>query len=292
MSYAPYNSEETAGFVAGHHHHHNNHYSFASAEHQTGGYQGAMPDSSATVPRSSYYVESTTSSSDPATIGFSSGYYYAPTQSYAAASMVADPQFSSTVSTVDSSYSRTSEEPYAHSQMHPPADGPYLPCDFVGMQWCNERFHVDDMMNWINHIQYFHLRNNFPESVMCWYCDVRFEATSTKPKDLLANFQARLTHIREHIVNEGKDENFIRVDCHYAEFLYNAGLISMSTYLNAKTWTDSVQLADGTYRRMPSMEGIYRPPSPREDGSSQQETRQIQVANSQRERRRKRRQVT
>ncbi|RYP58371.1 hypothetical protein DL769_008987 [Monosporascus sp. CRB-8-3] len=80
------------------------------------------------------------------------------------------------------------------------AAGQYLPCDFVGWSACDKTFDVDDLHGWVGHVEQYHLGDNFPRKVMCWFCSKTFKVGKSASKDeCRTNFWNRLQHIQNHI---------------------------------------------------------------------------------------------
>ncbi|KAI1261433.1 hypothetical protein F5Y18DRAFT_204540 [Xylariaceae sp. FL1019] len=94
--------------------------------------------------------------------------------------------------------------------------GIHLPCEFSGHTKCKKSFHVDDFDQWTEHIVSVHLRNQLPEQVSCWFCDgYFFDAQSNRARgDIRLNFEDRMWHIRNHIVEGGMTQYDIRPDPH------------------------------------------------------------------------------
>ncbi|KAI1085334.1 hypothetical protein F5B20DRAFT_140521 [Whalleya microplaca] len=78
---------------------------------------------------------------------------YMPSISYA----------SSTAESADTTYTASNASVY-----HPaPTNYPTLPCEFVGMAYCDETFDPEDTEAWIEHIATVHLLNKLPTKAVC-----------------------------------------------------------------------------------------------------------------------------
>ncbi|RYP40192.1 hypothetical protein DL767_001907 [Monosporascus sp. MG133] len=170
------------------------------------------------------------------------------------------------------------------------ATGAYLPCDFVGWSACNETFDVDDLHGWVGHVEQYHLGDSFPRKVMCWFCSATFNVGRSASKDeRRTNFWNRMQHIQHHIRGGRKGENDIRVDFHYAEHLYSAGLISEEVYRLVRKARDRIPYPDGSRRLVPLVRGTYPSSFVPPERLLQQERAQQMRVDDQREERERRR---
>ncbi|KAJ3568489.1 hypothetical protein NPX13_g6408 [Xylaria arbuscula] len=104
-----------------------------------------------------------------------------------------------------------------------------LPCEFVGYGRCDVTFALDDVANWIEHIVSVHLRDKFPKKALCWFCDdIEFDYKSVGDRRI--NFEQRMWHIRDHIIEEGRRAHEIRPDYHLNKHLYENRLIGEEEY--------------------------------------------------------------
>ncbi|KAI1083931.1 hypothetical protein F5B20DRAFT_359193 [Whalleya microplaca] len=205
-----------------------------SASTAAGGYEyDLQPSTGRTVPRghvpSSSYASSTATGSE-----YSAGYGSYPSESSYAPSMYAP-------STAESAY--TTYPASNASVYHPaPANYPTLPCEFVGMAYCEETFHPEDTEAWIEHIATVHLLNKLPSKAVCWFCDeFTFNSRDEQVQgDRRQNFHNRMYHIRNHIVYDGKTVHDIRPDFYMLEHLHKYGLISEQMYQYYKKWHEKV----------------------------------------------------
>ncbi|RYP55557.1 hypothetical protein DL769_010132 [Monosporascus sp. CRB-8-3] len=74
-------------------------------------------------------------------------------------------------------------ELYVDDQNQIVATGPYLPCDFVRWSQCIVTFDVDDFYGWVEHVEQYHLGDNFPRKVMCWFCSETFKVGKNASKE-------------------------------------------------------------------------------------------------------------
>ncbi|KAI5862371.1 hypothetical protein GGS23DRAFT_97187 [Durotheca rogersii] len=148
--------------------------------------------------------------------------------------------FSATQS-VNSEYTQVTHDTAARQELaYPmPMSGPgtpLLPCEFVGLGGCDEKFGLDETEVWIHHITAFHLRDHLPSKVDCWFCDdFRFNAQNVG-NDRSQNFRQRLMHVREHILTEGMTEHDMRPDYDFARHLHKYNLISDEVLAHILNW--------------------------------------------------------
>ncbi|KAI1144723.1 hypothetical protein F4825DRAFT_342036 [Nemania diffusa] len=115
-----------------------------------------------------------------------------------------------------------------------------LPCEFASYGHCEQVFGLDDVDNWIEHIITDHLQGELPKKVVCWFCD-DFVFDSKYTAGRRQNFSNRMWHIRDHVLIEGCSAKDIRPDHHFNTHLREAGLISESTYLTVRRYTEAPQ---------------------------------------------------
>ncbi|RYO86289.1 hypothetical protein DL764_009028 [Monosporascus ibericus] len=259
-------------------------------EHPNSGYHVSLESETpafgdaATVPRGSTFLPHTTLYD----------FCTSPTRS-SVASDGYEQSYASTLSEASTSYTSVPEAVSEYGmalgdQSQYAATGPYLPCDFVGWSACNEKFDVDDLHGWVGHVEQYHLFDNFPRKVMCWFCSETFKVGKNASKDeRRTNFWSRMQHIQTHIRRDRKGEDDIRVDFHYAEHLHSAGLISEEVYHLARTRRDVIPYPDGSRRLLPLARDIY-PSSFVPQGRLLQQERATQMrVNDPREEKRRRR---
>jgi hypothetical protein len=126
-----------------------------------------------------------------------------------------------------------------NTDLHYPA--PTLPCEFVGYGYCDETFDLDDVDSWINHIISQHLDNHLPKKAVCWFCDdysFDFKDVNCNRRH---NFDNRMYHIREHILEERRMDSKIRPDHHLNDHLRKYGLISDDAYIHARRYDEIAQ---------------------------------------------------
>ncbi|RYO92722.1 hypothetical protein DL766_003452 [Monosporascus sp. MC13-8B] len=265
--------------------------STVALEHENRSYYASLgPETPAfgntdTVPRGSTLLPHATSSS----------YVYDSAASPTRSSVASDGYEHSYVSTRSEASTSLTSVPTVASEYglalgQNAATGPYLPCDFVGWGSCNEIFDVDNLHDWFEHVEEYHLGDNFPRKVMCWFCPKTFKVSKSASKDeRRINFWNRLQHIQKHIKGGAKDENDIRVDFDYAEHLYSAKLITEEVYRLARKATDRISYPDGSRSWVPYIRDIY-PPSfvPQERLLEQERAKQVKVDGQREERERRR----
>ncbi|RDA92604.1 hypothetical protein CP533_0910 [Ophiocordyceps camponoti-saundersi (nom. inval.)] len=119
---------------------------------------------------------------------------------------------------------RQGSEPL-HRQRLPVPDfsSTWLPCEFQKLSRCQERFAVEDVDAWIQHIVHDHLGGKLPAYCICWFCD---RAEFRAGPDRAENYRRRMQHIASHIRNEGKTAAEVRWDFHFLDHLHHHGLVS------------------------------------------------------------------
>jgi hypothetical protein len=102
--------------------------------------------------------------------------------------------------------------------------GSVLWCEFSELMSCHATFSADDEAGWIEH-HANHLHNVFPDRLSCWFCDYpRFMAQHAP--DHRTNFEARMQHIRRHILTEHLTPEHMRPDFSVVAHLHDLGLIN------------------------------------------------------------------
>ncbi|KAI0798289.1 hypothetical protein GGR55DRAFT_582178 [Xylaria sp. FL0064] len=114
----------------------------------------------------------------------------------------------------------------------------HLPCEFVGYSNCDRVFTADETEQWIEHIVADHLHDILPTKCLCWFCD-DFTFDSKQTRDRRTNFDARMYHIRDHIVYEKKTVNDMRPDHFFNKHLRDHSLISEDAYNNVRRWSEA-----------------------------------------------------
>ncbi|KAF2973378.1 hypothetical protein GQX73_g82 [Xylaria multiplex] len=102
-----------------------------------------------------------------------------------------------------------------------------LPCEFVGYSACNRVFEITAVDDWIEHIVSQHFGGNLPTQCGCWFCD---DFILHDFHDLRLNFEHRMWHIRNHMLDEGCTIHDIRPDFYLLGHLNKHGLISTEMY--------------------------------------------------------------
>ncbi|XXG97024.1 Serine/threonine protein kinase [Hypoxylon texense] len=181
---------------------------------------------------------------------------------YSSSNTTESTQYGSVFSSTPSGYSDRSvatqysgyaggDDEYDNLVYNPPAGALILPCELVGLGSCDIAFNYDRAEEWIDHI-IRHLRDKLPLKGACWFCDdFLFDAKATAQGDRHMNFQYRMEHIRGHIA-DGKTANDIRPDYHMIEHLHKNGVISETSYNQAKEWSEMPCKKSG-------MDHIHRP---------------------------------
>ncbi|KAF3014708.1 hypothetical protein E8E14_006776 [Neopestalotiopsis sp. 37M] len=158
----------------------------------------------------------------------------------------------------------------------------FLPCEFVGYTYCDERYDLVDTEKWMNHIINDHLRYQLPTKCACWFCDDWVFDTEVNRLDDLTNFRQRLYHIRDHIAYSGYGIPDIRPDYNFLSHLWSLGMITQKTY------DETLRHREGP---PPNVTGIYRydfvPPERQHDPN--RDTSLVVSESSREERRRGRR---
>ncbi|RWA10937.1 hypothetical protein EKO27_g4167 [Xylaria grammica] len=119
----------------------------------------------------------------------------------------------------------------------PLSPGQTLPCEFVGLGLCDRVFHPTDVDNWIEHIVVDHLDGKVPAKCVCWFCD-DFDFDSDRCHDRMMNFESRMWHIRDHILEDGFTVHDIRPDYHLIDHANRNLLISELTYNSTQRYSE------------------------------------------------------
>ncbi|KAK3321023.1 hypothetical protein B0T19DRAFT_403618 [Cercophora scortea] len=148
------------------------------------------------------------------------------------------PRGSSTSSVATSSVPpRDAPQPIFFAAQHPPASlaaaapapDAHLWCEFSELQSCPVIFRLDDTAAWIQHHARHHLRDTFPATLTCWFCD-HVPFTAARTADRRANFETRMEHIRAHIFDDYLGVYDMRPDFHMIEHMGRQSLIDQATY--------------------------------------------------------------
>ncbi len=137
-------------------------------------------------------------------------------------------------------YTASTNGSFYNMYPNPVAGTVILPCEFVGIGPCDVNFNYDETEAWIEHIIVEHLRDRLPAKAKCWFCDTyEFDVKSSVARnDRRVNFDMRMYHIRDHIIDEGMTANNIRPDFHMLDHLYHHRLITEQRYHEARRWTE------------------------------------------------------
>lgn len=130
------------------------------------------------------------------------------------------------------------------------AGSDHLWCEFSALLSCPATFRLDDEARWIDH-HAAHLRDRFPRTLMCWFCDhVPFvAATSSFSSSSInrnnnaaaaANFDLRMRHIRSHIFDDPRlTSEDTRPDFHVVQHLWEEGLLEEGAYRHAMAYDET-----------------------------------------------------
>ena len=109
-------------------------------------------------------------------------------------------------------------------------------CEFQELLGCNHVFRVDDARGWIDH-HVAHFGHKLPSRLVCWFCDHSpFE--SIHSADRQSNFEERMIHIRDHIVDDFRACDTMRPDFFVIKHLYKYGRLDHQTYLDAVRYSE------------------------------------------------------
>ncbi|KAK3387216.1 hypothetical protein B0H63DRAFT_153182 [Podospora didyma] len=109
-------------------------------------------------------------------------------------------------------------------------------CEFCELKNCAQTFRGDDEAGWIAH-HADHMGDNFPEQLMCWFCDhVPFVAD--RPTERRANFDLRMQHIRAHVFDEYQAAQQMRPDFFVVEHLHKHGRLDEDTFMHAMGYNE------------------------------------------------------
>ncbi|KAF3797426.1 hypothetical protein GCG54_00009399 [Colletotrichum gloeosporioides] len=107
-----------------------------------------------------------------------------------------------------------------------------LGCEFNTWTNCQVSFDLEEVDQWIRHAEDEHLRRKYPSTCICWFCD-DFEFRAEQSLDAGMNFEHRMRHIADHILDGCHFENR-RPDFHFLDHVYDMGLISSEAFALAK----------------------------------------------------------
>ncbi|KAK4102660.1 hypothetical protein N658DRAFT_495375 [Parathielavia hyrcaniae] len=111
-------------------------------------------------------------------------------------------------------------------------------CEFAWLKNCPETFSLDDEIGWIQHHKR-HLRETYPQQLMCWFCDHQPFVTK-HPNGSLAKFEERMEHVRDHIFSDHRlTIQAMRRDLHMVRHLYDHGLLSTERYHAAMAYDET-----------------------------------------------------
>lgn len=108
-----------------------------------------------------------------------------------------------------------------------------LQCEFRYLPHCDQRFGLDEVETWIQHITVRHLRGLLPTYCICWFCDhFKFPANSGRREDRDEAYRMRMLHIASHF-REGKKAFEVRWDFHFLDHVHSHGLITEEAFQRA-----------------------------------------------------------
>ncbi|KAI1750284.1 hypothetical protein F4782DRAFT_252796 [Xylaria castorea] len=129
----------------------------------------------------------------------------------------------------------------------PPRPSPRLLCEFIGYAKCKRTFAPEDFDAWVEHIIIEHMKGKLPVEHLCWFCDdqvFRAEDPSDQGK-IREKFEQSLSHIRDHMVEDGLKAHDIRPDYLMNEHLRESGLISDPVYNRVRRFTELPNVLNG-----------------------------------------------
>ncbi|OIW27409.1 hypothetical protein CONLIGDRAFT_428804 [Coniochaeta ligniaria NRRL 30616] len=98
-------------------------------------------------------------------------------------------------------------------------------CELCVMDNCSATFRIDQTREWIDH-HCRHLKDRYPDRLMCWFCDhVPFVTSGRTNGERYANFYDRMEHIREHISGEYRTSDQMRPDFSMIDYLADNRII-------------------------------------------------------------------
>ncbi|KAM4066899.1 hypothetical protein HRG_000911 [Hirsutella rhossiliensis] len=126
---------------------------------------------------------------------------------------------------------RGPEPPQRQRATVPDFAASWLPCEFHKLSGCEERFILDEVEAWIQHMMVVHLQGILPTFCICWFCDhAKFQAVTERPEDREVAYQARMRHIASHFFWDGKTAADVRWDFHFLDHAHDYGLITESVF--------------------------------------------------------------
>ncbi|PHH63104.1 hypothetical protein CDD81_6255 [Ophiocordyceps australis] len=119
---------------------------------------------------------------------------------------------------------------------------PCLPCDFVVLSGCRQRFRLSQVDDWINHVINVHLDAQLPRNSICWFCDgPPFVALSKGPEHRADAFRSRMQHIAQHF-RDGQTAAQVRPDYRFLDHVRRSGLVSDDGFQMATQKDDDLPL--------------------------------------------------
>ncbi|KAM0256503.1 hypothetical protein ACHAQJ_004914 [Trichoderma viride] len=131
---------------------------------------------------------------------------------------------------------------------------PRLPCEFDQYDDCEETFDLNNVEDWVHHIDSVHLGGILPMNCICWFCDDGdFRAVNGTMHERQRNYTARMRHIADHYHQATTRD--IRPDFDFLDHLHNNGLISEREFDIARNFHEAPQPRDGinTVKPAPSV---------------------------------------
>ncbi|KAI0506873.1 hypothetical protein F5B22DRAFT_622376 [Xylaria bambusicola] len=129
----------------------------------------------------------------------------------------------------------------------PPKPSPRLLCEFIGYGKCKRTFAPVDFDAWVEHITNDHMQGQLPVVHLCWFCDDSvFRAENPRDEgSIKANYVESLSHIRDHLIEDGLQAENIRPDYALNEHLRASGLIPDLVYRRVLEFTELPNIVNG-----------------------------------------------
>lgn len=186
-------------------------------------------------------------------------------------------------SNTSSVYTHTSVSAATTLEQDPLPRMRHLPCEFWGWSGCDVEFPLHASRPWIDHNK-AHLQNKVPKVALCWFCDQCFDLTEPS-NGLGLGYEARMLHIRDHIIHENVNMSDIFPDFAFAAHLHMHRLITNEVYNHAMAWREAIRLPNGSFILVPNVSSIYDRTFIPANRSAQQERAQQLVVDLDKERR-------
>lgn len=114
-----------------------------------------------------------------------------------------------------------------------------IPCEFVALGGCNQRFRLSEIRAWLNHVQGAHLRGHLPDETWCWFCDATFKTPLRRDAERETCFYQRISHIVGHLTNDTNVDHLrVRPDFPLLDHLAEHKLITQEAFDRAKNYSE------------------------------------------------------